>query len=323
MADSPDKTDWEILYHLTTNARRPSNVIAKEAGISGQLFNYRVSRMVKKGVLSGFNTLVNLDCFGMGIYRVLMRIENANEKRKKEIESYFVSNNSVLQLVSIVGSWDISVNYLARSSSAFHEELKKAIRLFPENLRQYTAMSLTKSIYFNRGFLSKNPEPRMAFLYKGDIRSRMVDAKDSKILRQLFLDARASNFAISRKTGISMNTIKSRLKSMEKRGIIQAYSAFLRPMSFGIVRKKIMIRSNNPVRTEQLLHGFALSNPHVYVLDRMNGRWDFELVLEAFGHREFRTLVQRMRDAISDVPFDYEMVDIAYNHDMNFKSILL
>ena len=318
--DAPDR---EILYELTTNARRQNNRMARDIGISNQLFDYRVSRMIKTGIVPKFIPLVRIDSFGMGFYRALLRIEKASAKRKHEIKDYITNNKSVFQLIEAVGSWDLSVNFVCRDIRGFNAEIDKLATRFSENIRQYTTMAFSRSVYFNRRFFTKRaPEAKTAMLYGGSASAEHLDDKDLLILDQLFKNARMPNFTISKNTKIAMNTIKSRIRSMENRGVIQGYRAFLRPMPFGVVRKKVMVRSYCPVRTEQLLNDFALNNPHVYVIEKMSGRWDFEVVLEAFGHREFQGILQKMRDAISEVPFDYEMIDIAYNHDMNFGSLL-
>ena len=130
-----------------------------------------------------------------------------------------------------------------------------------------------------------------------------------------------SILSISKNTGIAHSTIKSRIKDMEKNKIIQGYCAFLHPTLFNVIRKKVLIRSYNQLETERLLYDFALKNPHVYVIEKMDGRWDFELLLEAFDYSEFHGLIRDLRSALSSIRFDYELIDIAYNHDFNFNAL--
>ncbi len=54
-----------------------------------------------------------------------------------------------------------------------------------------------------------------------------LDGTDVKILRILLSDARLSSRQIARKTGRSIGTVLSRMKKMEKTGIIKEYSAIL------------------------------------------------------------------------------------------------
>lgn len=54
-----------------------------------------------------------------------------------------------------------------------------------------------------------------------------LDETDVKILKALTLDARLSSRQIAKQCGVSIGTILSRMKKMEKEGIIKGYSAQL------------------------------------------------------------------------------------------------
>lgn len=54
-----------------------------------------------------------------------------------------------------------------------------------------------------------------------------LDETDVKILKTLLSDARLSSRQIAKQCGVSIGTVLSRIKKMEKEGIIQGYSALL------------------------------------------------------------------------------------------------
>jgi len=54
-----------------------------------------------------------------------------------------------------------------------------------------------------------------------------LDETDVRILEALTLDARLSSRQIAKQSGVSVGTALSRMKRMEKEGIIKAYSALL------------------------------------------------------------------------------------------------
>jgi DNA-binding Lrp family transcriptional regulator len=54
-----------------------------------------------------------------------------------------------------------------------------------------------------------------------------LDETDVKILKALTLDARLSSRQIAKQCGVSIGTVLSRIKKMEKMGIIKGYSALL------------------------------------------------------------------------------------------------
>jgi len=59
------------------------------------------------------------------------------------------------------------------------------------------------------------------------VRKTYLDKTDVKILEALTLDARLSSRQIAKQCGVSIGTVLSRMKKMEKEGIIKGYSALL------------------------------------------------------------------------------------------------
>lgn len=60
-----------------------------------------------------------------------------------------------------------------------------------------------------------------------------LDETDVKILEALMLDARLSSRQIAKRCGVSIGTVLSRIKKMEKQGIITGYSALLNHEKLG------------------------------------------------------------------------------------------
>jgi DNA-binding Lrp family transcriptional regulator len=60
-----------------------------------------------------------------------------------------------------------------------------------------------------------------------------LDETDVKILKALTLDARLSSRQIAKQCGVSIGTVLSRIKKMEKKGIIKGYSALLEHEKLG------------------------------------------------------------------------------------------
>jgi len=54
-----------------------------------------------------------------------------------------------------------------------------------------------------------------------------VDETDVKILTVLISDARLSSRQISKKSGVSIGTVLTRMKKMEKEGVVRGYSAIV------------------------------------------------------------------------------------------------
>jgi DNA-binding Lrp family transcriptional regulator len=60
-----------------------------------------------------------------------------------------------------------------------------------------------------------------------------MDEKDSKIILEIQKDAKIRSSALSRKTGIPLSTVHSRINRLEKQGVVKFYHAIVDPEKIG------------------------------------------------------------------------------------------
>jgi len=66
----------------------------------------------------------------------------------------------------------------------------------------------------------------------GDV-CMVMDETDVKILKSLVSDARLSSRQVSKKSGVSIGTVLTRMKKLEKEGVIRGYSAVVNHEKLG------------------------------------------------------------------------------------------
>jgi DNA-binding Lrp family transcriptional regulator len=112
---------------------------------------------------------------------------------------------------------------------------------------------------------------------------RLVD-KDIRILRELTADARLSYREIARRLRLSVATVKARIESLEKAGVIEGYTAILNPLKLGYdvtAIIEIVVSKGKLVDVEKEL----AKNPNVYAVYDVTGTSD-AFVLVRFKRRE-------------------------------------
>ena len=63
--------DRKILRELFDNARTPYSIIAKRVGLSKEVVNYRVKKLIERGILIRFNTVIDVNRLGWQVYLYL------------------------------------------------------------------------------------------------------------------------------------------------------------------------------------------------------------------------------------------------------------
>ncbi len=112
----------------------------------------------------------------------------------------------------------------------------------------------------------------------------MMDEKDVRILRELVADARLSFREIARRTGLSVVTVASRVKELEKQRVIEGYSAILNPQKVGYDMVAIIELVISRGKLLEVQNAIA-KNPNVYGVYDVTGTCD-AIVIARFKSRE-------------------------------------
>ena len=100
--DSVDTADRTILKLLSENARVPIKQLAQEAYLSSPAASARVERLEKKGVIKGYQAMLDHEAMGFHIL-AFVNIAIAPE-RKAELIKYADSCANVLECHHVTGS---------------------------------------------------------------------------------------------------------------------------------------------------------------------------------------------------------------------------
>ena len=80
-----DNKDKEILRLLNENARLTSKSIGQSTNISREVADYRIKRLIKNGLISGFITLVSDRRLGYETYLLLLQLQNYTKEDEERI----------------------------------------------------------------------------------------------------------------------------------------------------------------------------------------------------------------------------------------------
>lgn len=122
------------------------------------------------------------------------------------------------------------------------------------------------------------------------------DETDLAILRLLQNNARISNKALAAKTGIAPSTCLTRLRRLERSGVIAGYHAELRPAAVGVgIQAMIAIRMVRHVRTDvEAFRVHAMGQKETVALYHVAGADDFLVHVAARDTEHLRQMVLYM-----------------------------
>jgi DNA-binding Lrp family transcriptional regulator len=121
----------------------------------------------------------------------------------------------------------------------------------------------------------------------------VLDETDAEILKTLTIDARLSSRQIAKQCGISIGTALSRIRKMEKEGIIQGYSTLLDQEKLGY---ELTVVSDITVSKGRLLEveNEIARLPNVCCVYDVTGLIDAVIVAKFKNRRELSAFTKRL-----------------------------
>jgi len=297
-----DIKDRKILSIIDLEARTPASEIGDRIGLSKETVIYRMKRLEERGIVKRYTTLVDIGRLGYTGYAVFARLERIDEKKKGEILAYLESLPELYWIALVGGRFDIVFALMCRSAFRFNQLYYQILDRFGEQMSD-TAISMRTELRQNgRGYLLNEKKEKSRIPYFGkEPALEQLDDLDSRILSLLSNQARISVTEASDKLDIPASTVSLRIRGMEKRGMIQGYSAYIRSQTFGMQSYRLLLNLQKmDEKARRGLFAYAEENPKMILAIETVGEWNFEITLEVGSHEELQQEISKLRDRFSD-----------------------
>jgi len=152
-----------------------------------------------------------------------------------------------------------------------------------------------------------------------------LDMKDKKILEVLQKNARLPVSRIAKKVEMPADSVKYRIKRLEKLGVIRLYHAVLNFPLLGHPMYNYTLFSLFAMgeTKEKEFVNFLISEPKITWISKTSGKWDFVIGICAKDFKELEELLQRIRIRFVKHIKDYETISTIdeYKYDFMYDII--
>ncbi len=144
-----DEEDLKLLQIIVVNARKTATKIAKEMNISADKVIYRLKRLQRRGILTGFSTSLNLKLMGMKQYVLALKMQGMVKEKYNQLKEIVKKNQSLLYFIKVVGDREIDIELEIQNDEQL-DDLFKAIKTnFVNELREYELLEVTEEHKLN------------------------------------------------------------------------------------------------------------------------------------------------------------------------------
>jgi len=310
-----DLKDRKVLYQLDVDCRQTNSEIGKKVGLSKQVVDYRIKRLLKEGIITRFATVVDTYKLGFSKYKIYLSLENASKEVIKEMIEFLKAHDKTEWIATCSGKWDIIAGYIVKDVYEFN----KAVEELDEKFSQYisireTAISLGVP-HWRKEYLLNNKEPHRVIMQGGQRGDYKIDKTDEEILKLLVNNARMLITEIAQKLKTTPRVINYRIKNLKKDKIILINRIFLDLNKFNWIYCKALLKFKNLTK-QKYSHFFQHCNTIenlTYVINSV-GSWELEMDFEIEDFNKFNKIMLDTRDKFSYIIKHYDFV-IVMNED--------
>ena len=150
-----------------------------------------------------------------------------------------------------------------------------------------------------------------------------LDVKDRKLLFELDMNARASLTELSKKIGLSKQSIDYRIKKLVKEGVINGFYTIINTPKLGYMYTRFLIefKDTAPEKEEEIIK-YALSRKDFGWILTTEGRWNFTAVNWARDVSEIKNSVNEFIFRYGHYVKDYEITIATAIYHFQHKYLL-
>src|SRR3989338_5194087 len=173
------------------------------------------------------------------------------------------------------GKWDLALFLGVRSIMEFHEIWDSLMLNYKGNIKSYNVAVYAPILNFNRKFFSKSMEESIVRVYGGGFQEE-VDGTDIKIIEHYAPNVRQFPIEVAKKVGVSPDTVRKRIKTLEKKKVIVGYKIGLNLEKMGFVSYRVDLQLSSTKRNKELTE-YCRQHRNIYQINKSIGGADFEM----------------------------------------------
>lgn len=279
-----DKIDRKVLRELGNNARISYNDLAQKINSKKEIVAYHINKLEKSGVIRKYITVFSQARLGISVYKIYVRFQGLTPEAETEMIKKFEKSPHVNWIATSTGTWDLMLAFYCRNVLEFAKKRRDLLfKPYGTFIQDYTISILEDALIYTRDYLiNASTRDRPGFVYGGSLTEEKLSNHQKEIIRLIRNDGRYEVVDIARKLGLNVKTVMSKIKDLEKRGIVQGYITIIDQEKLGVQYYKfdISFQDHTENQYKRVLE-YCKNNKYVVNLMVSVGDWEIELEAEA------------------------------------------
>jgi Lrp/AsnC family transcriptional regulator, leucine-responsive regulatory protein len=322
MVEHIDTIDRKMLYELHKNARITETALAKKVGRSKESVRYRMRKLQEKGIIIGYRAWFDPSKLGFTSAKIYLTLAN-NPERVDAFKAHLKTEKRLFWFGIAHGAWNAGLTFYINNSREFFDLKNNIYTQFKDIILDNRTGFLTSVHVGDLSFLTGMESQWMTF-FDSTTKPVELDKADKEILKRLYNNAREHIVTIAEHVHLSPETVRQRIKRLEREGVISRYRATIDYNKLGYEFFKTFLYFTNLTPEEEMrLMEYSRVHPHILHLMKQISAWDVELEIMAENYLHYNQILDELTREFSSIITKTETAIMGEDYVYPAKHILL
>lgn len=301
-----DILDKKILQELEIDSRQSNASIARKLKTNKTIVNYRIERLQKRKIITGFKYITNQVILGKLSFGLLIQFRDLLSKQEEELIEKLSKIKQVSWTASINGKWDQILVVIEKDIHSFTNVLNKIFSLCGEHIKEYNFYTDYSGSISGHDYLydhSKNISVR--YLSGDNLELKKTELDVYNLLKK---DPRISLLQIANKLEKTYDTIKSKFNKLKSNKILLRCSPSINIKTLGYQDTLCLFNlSPSQEKINQLLN-FCVRHPNIVRYANCLGHFNLILNIHSKDNKQLKEILGKIKKDFSDIINSYEII---------------
>ncbi len=290
-----DNVDKRILFELEKNARITDSALAKIVKKSKDAVRYRIKKLEEQKIILDYKTWIDYSKLGYRTSTIYLNLINIPEKKEKLIED-LKKNKRVYWLGVAEGMWNIGITYFIKSNQDLFEIKNQLLAKYSDLIVDSQVTSLASVSIHEKTFLVNEKSSFITFTE--ELGNYELEEIEKKILKEFYNNSKINLSDLAFKTRSTIDIVRSRMKKLERLGIIIRYTIQIdyKKIGYELYKTFIYLASYTKEGLGKIMKYAEESNRIINVVKQI-APWDFEFIIFAKNFEEYLNTINKLTKA--------------------------
>ncbi len=289
-----DAKDRRLLYELEKDARASVTKLAKRLRLGKNVVSYRIQKLEREGIITGYYPLVDASRLGYCSMRVYITLQNTTLEVEEELLQFFVRNAKTWWVARTEPLFDIAVILWVQHVKEFYTFWEKTLTKYGKYFQKTAHAVYVEAVHYSHEYVAGKNAKNDVPVVLGANEQVEVSNKEKKFLQALATNARMPITQLAKVLRITPRAAIHRMKILRAKNILLGCRTSLDTHKLGFENYRLNLYLNNHA-IKQHLEVFLSQNPSLTYINRTVGGADVECEFHLASTEILREMIDALK----------------------------